>query len=118
MPGTISAGGNFLYSWGCAINITPSQVSGSTTAEQAFTIPGLQVSDNVSIYYWGTATPPTPAAQTVGIGISNCRVSAANTLQVGFSNSTGSPATPSAGLYYLWVSRPEVPFPQLPANAV
>lgn len=41
MPGTISAGGNFLYSWGCAINITPSQVSGSTTAEQAFTIPGL-----------------------------------------------------------------------------
>lgn len=117
MPGTISAGGNFLYSWGVALNITPTSVGSNTTSEQAFTVQGVQVSDNVSIYYWGTASPPTPAPQTVGIGIANCRVSAANTLQVGFSNSTGSPATPAAGLYYLWVSRPETAFQLLPATA-
>ena len=116
MPGTIPSRGNLLYSWAVALTITPTSCGGSTTTEQSFTVPGLQVSDFVDVYYFGT-NAYTPAAQTTGIGIINNRVSAANTLQIGFSNSTAGALTPAAGIYYLLVSRPEVSIAQLPTSA-
>ena len=98
MPGTISSGGNILYAWLITPSLTPSSVAANTTAEQSFTIPGLQLNDNISCYALG--------AQTAGIGIANCRVSANNTMQLGFSNSTAGALTPVAGLYYLCICRP------------
>ncbi len=79
--------------------LTPVQVAQATTAEQSFTIPGLQVGDFVDVY--------AAAAQTAGIGIVNNRVSAANTLQIGFANTTAGPLTPVSGIYYVLISRPE-----------
>ena len=116
MPGTISSGGNVLYSWMIALLITPTSVGANTTLEEAFTVPGLQLSDFVDVYYFGTNVN-TPAAQTTGIGIVNNRCSAANTLQIGFMNNTGGALTPAAGIYYLVVSRPENPIGVLPPNA-
>ena len=106
MPGTIASGGNILYSWAILPNLTPVAVSGNTTAEQSFTINGLQLSDFVDCYFYGATLAG--GAQTAGIGIVNNRVSAANTLQIGFSNSTGGSLTPAAGFYYVVISRPEV----------
>lgn len=107
MPGTLASGGNILYAWLIGPTLTPASVAANITAEQLFTIPGLQLNDNVSGYLL--------AVQTAGIGISNMRVSAANTLQIGFSNSTIGPLTPATGVYQICICRPEtVP---LPVNA-
>jgi len=108
MPGTISAGGNILYSWMIGPSLTPVAVAQNTTAEQSFTVMGLQTGDFVDVY--------ANSAQTAGIGIVNNRVSAANTLQIGFSNSTGGSLTPAAGVYLIIVTRPENPN-NLPTNA-
>jgi hypothetical protein len=116
MPGTIGSRGNVLYCWMVAPTLTPASVGANTTAEQSFTINGLQVSDFVDVYYWGPNTT-TPGPQTTGIGIANNRVSAANTLQIGFMNNTGGSLTPAAGVYYLNISRPEVSINQLPTTA-
>jgi hypothetical protein len=99
MPGTLSSGGNILYAWLIMPTITPVSVAANTTAEQSFTIPGLLPNDNVTAYSFA-------APQTAGIGIVNCRVSAVNTLQIGFSNSTAGPLTPVAGQYYMCICRP------------
>lgn len=109
MPGTLTSGGNILYAFNCVPSLTPVSVAANTTAEQSFTIPGLQVQDFVSGYAY--------ALQTAGIGIANMRVSAANTLQIGFSNSTAGALTPVAGIYYLCICRPENPIAMLPTNA-
>ena len=108
MPGTLASGGNILYAFLILPSLVPASVAANTTAEQSFTIPGLQVGDNVSCYYYA-------APQINGIGIVNCRVSAANTLQIGFSNSTVGALTPLSGQYYMCICRPEsLP---LPVNA-
>jgi hypothetical protein len=108
MPGTLSSGGNILYAWLIMPTLTPASVLANTTAEQSFTISGIQVGDNVSCYAYGV--------QTAGIGIANCRVSGANILQIGFSNSTAGPLTPVAGQYYMCICRPES-LATLPVNA-
>jgi hypothetical protein len=108
MPYTVSAEGNILYNWLVMIVITPASVAANITAEQSFTVPGLVLGDYVGVY--------ANAAQTAGIGIVNNRVSAMNTLQIGFSNSTSGALTPVAGQYYLQVARPES-FQNLPGTA-
>ena len=115
MPGTTGAGGNILYQYLCIPTLTPVSVAANTTAEQSFTVMGLQTGDNVDVYYYGTNIN-TPAAQLAGIGIVNNRVSAPNTLQIGFINSTAGALTPLAGIYYMCVTRPEN-FTTLPASA-
>ena len=107
MPGTLSSGGNIVYAWLITPTLTPVSVAANTTAEQSFTVPGLQVNDNVNCYAL--------VLQTAGIGISNVRVSAANTLQIGFSNSTAGALVPIAGMYYMCICRP-LDWP-LPPNA-
>lgn len=109
MPGTLTSGGNILYAFNIAPSFTPVSVAASITAEQSFTVPGLQTNDFVSVY--------ANSVQTAGIGISNARVSAANTLQIGFSNSTLGALTPVAGVYYMCICRPELPIASLPTIA-
>ena len=108
MPGTISSGGNILYSWLIGPTLTPVAVAQNTTAEQSFTIPGLLLGDFVDVY--------SNVLQTAGIGIVNNRVTAKDTLQIGFSNSTGGSLTPAAGVYLCLISRPEAPN-NLPTSA-
>jgi hypothetical protein len=71
--------------------LSPAQVAANTTAEQTFTVAGLAVADKVFVNK--------PAAQA-GLGIVGCRVSAANTLAITFSNNTGAGITPTASETY------------------
>jgi hypothetical protein len=107
MPGTTIGRGNVLYDYLCGPTLTPASVNANTTAEQTFTVLGLQVGDFVDVNFQG--------AQTTGIGISNVRVTAANTLGIQFTNNTGGALVPAAGIYGINVTRTEN-FP-LPVNA-
>jgi hypothetical protein len=104
---TTCARGNILYNFLVYPSLTPAQVSGSTTATQTFTIPGLAVNDSVSLTYQG--------AQTTGISVVNTWVSTAGVLSVQFVNASGSAATPAAGVYILACDRLEGT--TLPTNA-
>lgn len=108
MPSTTICRGNILYNILVGVTLTPVAVAQNTTAEQSFTVNGLQVNDFVQV--------ASQVAQTAGIGINNSRVSAANTLTISFTNNTGGSLTPVSGSYGIEVNRPEnLP---LPSNAV
>jgi hypothetical protein len=97
-PSTI-ARGNILGHWLLSITISPTSVAPNTTAEQTFTVTGLQLGDFVEM------NKPTNQA---GLGIVNSRVSAANTLAVAFVNATSATITPTASeIYYCDIVRPE-----------
>lgn len=100
MPGsTTIARGNILYEKVIAVTLTPAAVGASQTAEQAFTIPGVQLGDYVNANFNGS--------QQNGVMISNVRVTGANTVAVQFANVTTVPVTPTAGTYgFIW-GRPE-----------
>lgn len=107
MPGTTVCRGNIIANFVISPTLTPVSVGAATSAEQSFTIPGLQVGDMVQV----TAA----VAQTAGIVIGNARVSAANILTVSFGNATAGGVIPAAGAYLVEVNRPEsLP---LPSNA-
>jgi hypothetical protein len=76
--------------------ITPASVAANTTVEQTFTVPGLVLVDNVDV-----STPSLVA----GISVTNCRVSAANTLAIQFANNTAGALTPPVGTYNILVVR-------------
>lgn len=108
MPSTTIPRGNILLNLAIAPTLTPVSVLANTTAEQTFTIQGLMVGDLMNVY--------ANVAQTAGIGIVSARVSAANTLSIGFSNSTAGALTPVAGAYNVEINRPE--YLPLPTSAV
>lgn len=90
--------GNIQSSWVLSISLTPAATNATTSAEQTFTVPGLQVGDQVSIGI--------NAAVTVLVDIVNVRVSAANTLAITFANGTAGSLTYPSGTYTLEVNRP------------
>jgi len=91
--------GNLVTQSVISVTLSPALIVLNTTAEQTFTVNGLRVGDVVSI------NKPTTQA---GLGIVGCRVSAANTLAITFSNNTGSSITPTAAqVYKVVVSRPD-----------
>lgn len=108
MPSTTIPRGNILLNFAIGPTLTPASVAANTTAEQTFTIAGLQVGDFMNVY--------SASAQTAGIGIVSARVSAANTLAIGFSNNTAGSLTPVSGIYNVEVNRPE--YYPLPVSAV
>ena len=91
-------GGNTLAIGLLTVNLNPASVAANTTAEQTFTVNGLQLGDFVRV------TKPTLNA---GLGIVNVRVSAANTLAITFANNTASPIDAAAENYLLFYVRPE-----------
>jgi hypothetical protein len=108
MASTTINRGNVATTIVMTATITPAATGATTSAEQSFTIPGLQVGDQVSaLQYQG--------AWTVLVDIVNLRVSAANTLGVSFQNSTGGSLTAPSGTYLLEVNRPELA--SLPTSA-
>ena len=83
--GNILAEGNTDKLKLISVTLSPALIVLNTTAEQTFTVPGLAVGD------WVFVNKPTAQA---GLGIVGCRVTAANTLGITFSNNTGSSITP------------------------
>lgn len=80
------------------LTISPAIVAANTTAEQAFTLAGVQIGDLVNVNK--------PTAQA-GLGVVGARVSAANTVAITFSNNTASGITPTASeVYVVNLTRP------------
>ena len=91
--------GNLVKQSVISVTLTPASVAINTTAEQTFTVNGLLAGDFVS------CNKPTAQA---GLGIVGCRVSAANTLAITFSNNTAGAITPTAAqVYLILVTRPD-----------
>jgi len=91
--------GNLVKQSVISVTLTPALIVLNTTAEQTFTVNGLLPGDHV------TCNKPTAQA---GLGIVGCRVSAANTLAITFSNNTAASITPTAAQTYLvLVARPD-----------
>ena len=91
--------GNLVKQSVISVTLTPALIVLNTTAEQTFTVNGLLPGDFVS------CNKPTAQA---GLGIVGCRVSAANTLAITFSNNTGLSITPTAAqVYKILVTRPD-----------
>ena len=91
--------GNLVKQSVISVTLSPALIVLNTTAEQTFTVNGLLAGDFVS------CNKPTAQA---GLGIVGCRVSAANTLAITFSNNTGSSITPTAAqVYLILVTRPD-----------
>lgn len=108
MPGSTIPRGNVLNTMQFAVVLTPVSVAGALTAEQSFTILGLQVGDYLACQCAG--------AQTAGISVANVRVTATNTATLAFNNSTAGPLVPAATTYgFIW-GRPEnLPLPTSPS---
>lgn len=71
--------------------LTPTvSVAANKTATEAFTVTGLTTADTV------TVNGPTPTTDVV---MGMCRVTAADTLEISWHNSSGGPATPATGIY-------------------
>ena len=91
--------GNLVKQSVISVTLSPASVAINTTAEQTFTVNGLLTGDFVS------CNKPTAQA---GLGIVGCRVSAANTLAITFSNNTAASITPTAAqVYLILVTRPD-----------
>ena len=91
MSGTTVVGGNAFKSNLYAITLSPASVANATTAEQTFAVNGLNTTDFVYVIK--------PSNQA-GLAITNCRVSAANTLAISFGNVTAATITPTGGEVY------------------
>jgi hypothetical protein len=92
--------GNIVKEAVISVTLSPAAVVLNTTTEQTFTVNGLLAGDVV-----GCINKPTAQA---GLGIVGCRVSAANTLAITFSNNTGSSITPTASqVYRMLIARPD-----------
>ena len=76
--------------------IDPASVAANTTAEQTFTVTGLAATDKVFI------SKPT---NTVGLGLVNARVSAADTLAITFGNFTAAPIDAGSETYTITAIR-------------
>jgi hypothetical protein len=72
--------------------LTPASVGANTTAEQTFTVTGLQVGDSLDI---------NKASHQAGLSIGNVRVSAANTLAIQFVNTTAGAIVPTSEQYII-----------------
>lgn len=112
MPGTMISRGNLLYSFAIYVNLTPVSVASGVTAEQSFTIPGLQTNDQISGMSFN-------GAYTTNVDIANMRISAANILTVAFQNNSGGALVPPAGNWLIEINRLEHSAYQfLPASAI
>jgi len=108
MPSSTISRGNILTNIMCGPTLTPGALTASTTTPLTFTVPGLLPNDAVNVTFNGV--------QTLGVGIGNAYVSAANVLTIVFTNSTAGTPTPAAGQYIILVDRAE--YQPLPLNAL
>ena len=88
--------GNVRGLWLVQFTFDVANVATITTAEQTVTIPGLRTTDYVFV---------NKPSHTTGIGVSNARVSAADTLAIQYVNPTAGGVNPSSETYTLLVVR-------------
>jgi len=100
--------GNIQSTFVLSLTITPAATGAATTLEQTFTVPGLQLQDQIS-----GITPQ--FAYSSLVSLDTYRVSAPNVLAIAFSNGTAGSLTAPAGLYYVEVNRP---YPGLVMTAI
>ena len=81
-----------------SVAVAPASVAATTSAEQTFTVTGLQTTDAVFV--------SKPSAQA-GLAVATARVSASNTLAVTFVNASAGAITPTTETYQLMVLRPQ-----------
>lgn len=79
-------------------NLNPASVAANTTAEQTFTVTGLDASRDVVL----NVIKPT---NTAGLSVVNARISADDTLAITFGNHTGSGVDAAAEDYLIVVGR-------------
>ena len=103
MSSTTVCRGNALSVTYISAPLAPAAVA-STSANQTYTISGLTTDQMV--YVIGVV-----GTQTAGIAYAEAEVTAPNTLQIQFINTSGASATPIAGNYILAVIRPEGQLP-------
>lgn len=72
--------------------LAPASVGANTTAVQTFTVPGLAVGDSIDV---------NKPSHQAGLSIGNVLVSAANTLQIQFVNTTGGAIVPTTEQYII-----------------
>lgn len=84
-----------LLTFSSSLNVA--SVAANTSAEQTFTVTGLETTDVVFV------SKPSLSA---GLVVGNARVSAADTLAITFGNLTASPIDPAAETYLIGVIRP------------
>lgn len=82
-------------------SLTPASVATVATAEQTFTVNGIQATDLTLL-----ASYP---ARTNSVAPVECRASAANTIAITYVNPTAGNLTPPAGTYSFLVVRPANP---------
>lgn len=70
--------------------LTPASVAANTTAEQTFTVTGLNINDIVFV---------NKPSLDAGIGVVGARVTASDTLGITFINATAGALTPTAETY-------------------
>jgi hypothetical protein len=104
MSSTTITRGNSHETFYIQPTFTPVAVAANTTASQTFSVPGLQTTDIVVLLGLN-------GSQAAGIIIAECDCLNANVLSVQFGNVTGSPVTPTAGVYTIQVTRLEGPAP-------
>ena len=75
-----------------AETLNPASVAATTVADQTFTVEGLTTDMAVFV---------SPPALDAGLLISYARVSAVDTLQIRFHNTTGGAIDPASGTYYI-----------------
>jgi hypothetical protein len=97
---TAIARGNVSKLFVLSPTLTSVAVATITTAEQTYTVPGLQLGDVI-------VAAQRPANSPVGVGIVGGRVSAADTLALTWVNPTAGSVTPAAAAITLVVARPE-----------
>ena len=74
------------------VTLSPASVAANTSAEETFTVAGLEATDTIV-----ACNKPTAQA---GLGIVGVRVSAADTIAITFGNFTGSAIVPTASQSY------------------
>lgn len=95
---TLIPRGNIRAIFAISATFNPASVATITTAEQTTTVIGLKVGDFVM------SQKPT---NTAGVGVVNCRVSAADTLAVTFVNPTAGAVDAASETWQFLVVRPD-----------
>lgn len=72
------------------VSLTPASVAANTSAEETYTLSGLNNQDLVLV---------NPPSATAGLGLAGARVSADNTLALTWLNATGGALSPPSGTY-------------------
>ena len=82
------------------VPLTPVSIAATTTVEQNFNIPFIQVGDYVSI-----RKPTSQAGLTVSAAV---RVVSNGVVALSYTNSSGSPIVPTAESYMILMYRPQI----------